>query len=205
MMACETSSILNQQATLQAEANAIVDVLDLDNALRGIGNAVRVGSSALGVMVRRDIDITVICDRLDQATHSAVVQLGGKLALHPSIGVVSFRNDSGFWNKSPEEYPDGLYLGLTYRERNDEDWNFDIWFVDAPERQPDLKHLQTVLPKLSTTARETILKIKTALATGSLSSDMPVSSFLVYDAVLNAGVNNVAEFEAWLKGGCHIN
>jgi len=198
MTACETSSILDQQATLQAEANVIVDRLDLDNALRRIGNPVRVGSSAPGVMVRRDIDITVICDRLDQATHAAVVQLGGKLALHPSIGTVCLRNDSGFWNRSPEEYPDGLYLGLTYRAQNDTDWTFDIWFVDEPERQPDLRHLQTILPNLSATARETILRIKTALAAGSVESGKPVSSYLVYNAVLDAGVNDLAEFEAWL-------
>ena len=45
--------------------------------------------------------------------------------------------------------------------------------------------------------RETILTIKTILATGSYTK--PVSSSLVYEAVLDGGVSSVAEFESWLR------
>ncbi|MBB3455886.1 hypothetical protein FHT86_004185 [Rhizobium sp. BK313] len=189
--------MLKQQAALQAEADAIVKALDLDGILRIVGNPVRVGSSALGLMVRRDIDVTVICEKLDRTAHVAIAQIAGQLMLHPCIGAVRFRNDSDFWNKTPEDYPDGLYLGISYRSANNDDWNFDVWFVDEPERQPDLKHLQTILPRLSTAMRETILTIKTILATGSYTK--PVSSSLVYEAVLDGGVSSVAEFESWLR------
>lgn len=192
-------AILKKQAALQAEADAALDALGLDTLLRVVGNPVRVGSSALGVMVRRDIDVTVLCEKLNRAAHVAIAQIAGELALHPRVGAVRFRNDSGFWNKTPEDYPDGLYLGITYRSENNEDWNLDIWFVDEPERQPDLKHLRTILPRLSTTMREIILTIKTALATGSFAYDKPVSSFLVYEAVVDGGVSNIVEFENWLR------
>ena len=192
-------AILKKQAALQAEADAALDALGLDTLLRAVGNPVRVGSSALGLMVRRDIDVTVLCEKLDQVAHAAITQIAGQLALHPRVGAVRFRNDSGFWNKTPEDYPDGLYLGITYRSENNEDWNLDIWFVDEPERQPDLKHLRTILPRLSTTMREIILTIKTALATGSVAYDTPVSSFLVYEAVVDGGVSSIVEFENWLR------
>ncbi|MFS8110695.1 hypothetical protein QD460_03085 [Rhizobium jaguaris] len=191
--------ILKQQAALQAEADAIVDALDLDSILCITGNPVRVGSSALGVMVRRDIDITVICKKLDRATHAAIAQIARQLMLHPRAGAVRFRNDTGFWNKVPDEYPDGLYLGITYRSEDDKDWNLDIWFVDEPERQPDLRHLETILPRLSIAMQEKILTIKSALDVGSRGYDKPVPSFLVYEAVLDGGVSGAAEFQTWLK------
>ena len=192
-------AILKKQAALQAEADAALDALGLDTLLRVVGNPVRVGSSALGVMVRRDIDVTVLCEKLDRTVQDTIAQIAARLVLHPRIGAVRLRNDSGFWNKTPEDYPDGLYLGITYRSERNEDWNLDIWFVDEPERQPDLKHLRTILPRLSTTMREIILTIKTALATGSFAYDKPVSSFLVYEAVVDGGVSNIVEFENWLR------
>ena len=192
-------AILKQQAALQAEADAVIKALDLDSMLHVAGDPVPVGSSALGLMVRRDIDITVICGTLDRTVQDTIAQIAAQLVLHPRIGAVRFRNDSGFWNKTPEDYPDGLYLGVTYRSENDEDWNLDIWFVDEPERQPDLKHLKTILPRLSTAMRETILTIKTALTAGSLTYEKPVPSFLVYEAVVDGGVSDVVEFENWLR------
>ena len=171
-------AILKQQAALQAEADAVIKALDLDSMLHVAGDPVPVGSSALGLMVRRDIDITVICGTLDRTVQDTIAQIAAQLVLHPRIGAVRFRNDSGFWNKTPEDYPDGLYLGVTYRSENDEDWNLDIWFVDEPERQPDLKHLKTILPRLSTALRETILTIKTALTAGSLTYESLFQAFL---------------------------
>jgi len=193
------SELLIHQAKLQTEADALIDALGLDNLLSDIGSPTRVGSSALGLMVRRDIDITVVCKKLDEETHRAVAELGGKLAMHASIGSVQFRNDTGIWNSDVEKYPDGLYLGVTCRDETGRDWTFDIWFVDEPERQPDLKHVRTIPPKLTTSARQSILAIKTALANASCSGKRP-SSFQVYEAVLEFGVTSLSEFEDWLKG-----
>ncbi|EEX2877858.1 hypothetical protein ACOXPD_004538 [Escherichia coli O5:H32] len=194
----ELSELLIHQAKLQAKADAIVDALGLDSLLADIGSPTRVGSSALGLMVHRDIDITVICKKLKEETHRAVVELGGKLAMHASIGSVRFRNDTGIWNRAVEEYPDGLYLGVTYRDESDQDWTFDIWFVDEPERQPDLKHLRTIPPMLTTSARQSILALKTALANGSFAAGRP-SSFKIYEAVLEHGVTSLSEFGDWLN------
>jgi hypothetical protein len=192
------SRILEQQAELQAQADAVVSTLGLDNILRAVGNPVRVGSSALGVMVRRDIDITTVCETLDGATHAAVAGIGRDLTLHPRIGALRFRNDSGFWNTAPQDYPDGLYLGATYRTETGEDWNLDIWFINEPDRQPDLEHLKTLLPRLTDAMRETILVIKADLAAMTPKGGKPAPSALVYDAVLDHGVKTTAEFERWM-------
>ena len=192
------SGILEKQAELQAEADVIVGALDLDTLLRPAGNPVRVGSSALGLMVRRDIDITVICQRLDPATRKTVAEIAAELMLDSRAGALRYRNDSGFWNAEPQNYPDGLYLGLTYGTEKGEDWNFDIWFIDEPDRQPDLRHLKTLLPRLTDEVRETILVIKAELATNAPKGGKPAPSALVYEAVLDNAVRTTAEFEKWM-------
>ena len=193
------SGILEKQAELQAQADAIVSALGLEDALRLAGNPVRVGSSALGLMVRRDIDITVVCERLDPAARRTVAEIAGELMLDSRVGAMRYRNDSGLWNVEPQNYPDGLYLGLTYRTEAGEDWNLDIWFIDEPDRQPDLKHLKT-LPRLTNEVRKTVLVIKTELAATAPKGGKPAPSALVYEAVLDGGVTTAVGFDAWLSG-----
>lgn len=66
-------------------------------------------------MVRRDLDVTVVCPRLDTAAHERVAALGARLAVHERVRQVRLRNDTGAWNEDPDAYPDGLYLGPSYR------------------------------------------------------------------------------------------
>ncbi|WP_200907978.1 hypothetical protein [Achromobacter sp. DMS1] len=61
-------------------------ILGLDRLPAAIGTPIRVGSSALGLMVRRDVDITVICEALDQKTQEAVVELGARISMHELVG-----------------------------------------------------------------------------------------------------------------------
>jgi hypothetical protein len=113
---------------LQAEAEDVARDLGLRALLESTGEPVLVGSAALGLMVWRDLDFTVVCDGLDV---DAVAAVGSRLAMHPRIRQVVFRNDTGAWNADPG-YPDGLYLGLSSRSPAGHDWRSDIWFVDEP-------------------------------------------------------------------------
>jgi len=192
--------LLVAQGKLQAEADALVAALDLKAELEKLGHPTRVGSSALGLMVRRDIDITVSCAKLDDATLAGFAQLGALLMQRTDLVLgVRFRNDAGSWNAEPERYPDGLYLGLSARTALGDNWTFDIWLVDQPERQPDLKDLRTLLPRLTDEARRTILGIKHELAKGD-GTEPRLPSALVYEAVMDHGVLDVAGFEAWYAG-----
>jgi len=187
--------LLARQSALQAEADAAVADLDLADDLAAIGKAVRVGSSALGLMVKRDVDLTVACEKLDGATLEAIRTLGLRIARHPRVWQLTLRDDSGEWNIEPDDYPDGVYLGLRYRSAQKQDWNFDIWFVDEPDRQPDLAHLRTLLPRLTDESRVAILAIKEALATDP-EYGRSIHGVDVYEAVLDHGVTSSAEFTA---------
>jgi len=66
------------------------------------------------------------------------------------------------------------------------------WFVDEPDRQPDLDHLRTLAPRLDAESRRAIVAIKRELTT---SSGRP-RGFDVCRAVLDHGVRTAAEFTA---------
>ncbi|MER7011689.1 hypothetical protein ABT324_09710 [Saccharopolyspora sp. NPDC000359] len=182
----DSAEPLAQQRELQAEADLVHADLRLGELLGALGEPVRVGSAALGLMVRRDLDITVICPRLDLAAKSAVAGVGAELAVHDRVRQVRFRDDTGHWNTDPR-YPDGLYLGVEYRSPADQEWTLDIWFVDEPDRQPDLEHLRTLPPRLTDDHRRAILHIKSALP--------EVPGHEVYRAVLDRGVTTAEQFE----------
>jgi hypothetical protein len=188
--------MLKRQDALQAEVEAVYEHLGLGR-LAAIGEPVRVGSAALGLMVRRDLDITVVCDALDDATADAVSHTGAELIRHPRVRAVSLRDDTGHWNTDPA-YPDGLYLGVKYRSPAGDDWNLDIWFVDEPDRQPDLAHLKSFPSRLTLEARVAILSIKQAWAEHPQYGSK-VTSYDVYTAVLDHGVSGPESFTAWLE------
>ncbi|MDQ2741037.1 MAG: hypothetical protein M3Z66_01870 [Chloroflexota bacterium] len=188
--------LLHRQAALQSEANAVCGDLGLDQLLSFVGDPVRVGSSALGLMIRRDVDITVICLKLDRVTMEAVAGIGARLATHQRVWQVRFRDDTGRWNTDPDHYPDGLYLGVDYRSPEEYDWNLDIWFVDEPDRQPDLAHLTTILPRLTSEARMAILRIKHAWVDRAEGGPR-VRGFDVYRSVLDDQVRTPEQFDQW--------
>src|SRR4051812_28482353 len=105
--------LLRRQSELQAEAGEVARELQLTERLSTVGEPVRVGSAALGLMVGRDLDITVVCRELGAVTE-AVARTGAWLAIHPRVRRVEFRDDTGHWNTDPA-YPDGLYLKVEYR------------------------------------------------------------------------------------------
>src|SRR3954454_16064410 len=74
------------EAALRREAAGVRDDLELETRLRHIGVPVLVGSAAMHVMVRHDLDITTICTALDAATAVAITALGAALACDPGCG-----------------------------------------------------------------------------------------------------------------------
>ncbi|MFE6667330.1 hypothetical protein ACFVFH_27670 [Streptomyces sp. NPDC057697] len=197
-----TEELLEKQDALRTAADAVGADLRLDERLSTVGRPVRVGSYALGLMVRRDLDVTVICPKLDPQTLEAVAGIGARLAQHQRVRQVRFRDDTGAWNTDPE-YPDGLYLGVDCRSvRGHEEWNLDIWFVDEPDRQPDLAHLRTLPPRLTPDTRAAILGIKQSWADRA-EYGSAVKSVDVYRAVLNDGVRTPQQFDEWRSHTLH--
>ncbi|WP_448321607.1 hypothetical protein [Streptomyces sp. CO7] len=190
------SGIREEQEALRAEARGGYQDLALGGPLERVGVPAVVGSAALGVMVRRDLDVDVACERLDDATATAVAETGALLATHPRVRTVTFRDDRGERSREPDRYPDGLDLGVECRTPTGALRNLALWFLDDPERRPSTAHPATLLPRLTDGSRRTVLKIKRAWA-GHPEYGTSVSGIDVHRAVLDDGVGGPAQFEDW--------
>lgn len=179
---------------LAAAAATVRADLVLDDVLAALGEPHLVGSAALGLMVRPDLDITVVCDALDVA---ALCRAAANLVSHPRVRQLTIRNDSGHWNGEPEKYPDGVYWGIDYRDGS-RNWNLDIWFVVDADRQPDLRHVRQLARRLTPETRSAILDIKRAWVERPEYGGA-VTSFDIYTAVLDRGIRTPDEFERSLQ------
>jgi hypothetical protein len=183
--------VLGRQHALQAEAVEVLADLDLLATLGTVGTPVQVGSSALGLMVARDIDITTLCPALEATPTFEVVR---PLAAHPRVRRLAFRNDTGPWKVDPR-YPDGLYWMVEYVTAAGIEWNLDLWFLREGTTQFDLEDLRSMPPRLTPEARLAILRIKEARH--GLERDR--HSFRIYEAVLDHGVRTPDEFARYLE------
>ncbi|PUA37044.1 hypothetical protein C8Z91_22110 [Paenibacillus elgii] len=188
------NELLTRQHELQMEAKAVAKELKIDELLSLAGQPVRVGSAALGLMVWRDLDITVVCSKLNI---DVVTRIASEIMVRQGVREVRFLNDSGVWNTDPG-YPDGLYLGLKYKALSGMDWKLDIWFVDEPDKQPDLRHIRTMPDRLTPELRESILTIKNSWATRA-EYGKEVKSYDIYTAVLDDNVRTPLQFQEWLN------
>jgi hypothetical protein len=179
----DAAALLARQDALQAQAAAILRDIDLLGVIGAVGTPVQTGSAALGLMVARDIDVTTLCARLDVGS---VFDLGRVLAGHPRVGRLSFRNDTGRWNTSPD-YPDGLYWQVEYVGDDVTTWNLDLWFIEEGSTQFDLEHIKTLPHRLTPETRLVILAIKEEL----IAETPRIASYLVYDAVLEHGARTI--------------
>ena len=121
--------LLERQRALPDEAAAVLEDLELLPLLRTVGDAIKVGSMAPGLMVARDIDLTILCPELDPTR----VFRRSRRFVASRVRGLRFRNDTGRWNEDPNS-PDGV-RGTGLRDRAGEDWSLDLSFIHERRRR----------------------------------------------------------------------
>jgi hypothetical protein len=92
--------------------------------------------------------------------------------------------------------------GVKYRSAANEEWSLDLWFLLEGTSQFDLRHLESLPPRLTRDARLTILRIKEAWR-GLPGYGLDVHGYDIYAAVLDHGVTTPDEFQAYLTRRGH--
>ncbi len=190
----QAEALLQQQKRLQGEAQQIIEELNLYALLQKIGNVRQLGSSTLGLMVWRDIDIAVSCPpgiELQKILQEAM----NPIFSHPSIQSIRFLHQAGHFKE--EELDPRYYFGIYYRSQEREEWKIDISFWLDTFDHPETIH-DVIEPKITEADRLTILWIK------DIWYRLPTYRFQVYstdiyDAVLNHQVQTPTEFDAYLQ------
>ncbi len=170
--------------SLKEEALQVIEDLDIMDLLRSYGEAEIVGSVALDLIVKRDIDIHVLVSLQDPfglAGEILPVLLDKKWSRN--IRVDKFTRENAV-KVALDAYP-----GPTGP------WDIDIWITNDITSTA-FEATQKLQEELTSVQRESILQIKEYYhSLGVLRNGL---SSRIYDAVVNNGVRTVQDFKNYL-------
>jgi hypothetical protein len=193
--AAYAARLLERQDSLQAEANQLVESLDLPAVLGRAGRFERLGSSVSGLMAWRDLDLGVSCGALRP---ERAWETMAPLAVHPRTTRLSYRNEIGPLGP-PELGGYGRYYFVAHHQTEAGcEWKIDVslW---SPESPPGpLAHAEELRRRLTPETRLTILWIKDAWCRLPSYPDV-VSGMDVYEAVLEHDVRTPEQFGRYLR------
>jgi hypothetical protein len=188
----QATQLLRRQDVLQAEVRQVLADLNLMTVLTKAGRPMQIGSSVLGLMTWRDIDIHVYCNPVSADLAFETMR---PLASHPGITKLRYANWRGPF--ATATLPDGYYWGVRYDRGTDQEWKIDVWFLPEDAPRPELEHLETIKGRLTPESRLAILWLKDIWHRHPTYRH-GVGSMDIYDAVLKQGVRTPAAFETYL-------
>jgi hypothetical protein len=187
----QDEQILQRQRLLQDEAQRVLEELNLIELLSKGGVLRQTGSSTLGLMVWRDIDLQVSSPGLSIEQAFALLH---PLLIHPRVKHVRYFHQSAHFKLTGL---DERYFFMVFYEQEDHaEWKLDISFWLGEGIHPEPVH-EAIKQQLTPVTCLTILQIKEVwYQLPAYRSE--VYSTDIYDAVLQHGVRTLAEFDHYL-------
>ena len=186
--------LLIRQEQLQHEAHEVMTELALPTVLGRVGRVEVIGSAASGLMVWRDLDISVYTDASAADRVAAVVR---DLVANPAVLDLHYANETGARSPSGGVHDQRYYAVVRYRSRRGERWKIDLslWTDTGPRGEFSAAH--RLRDRLTDDTRIAILRIKDIW---HQHQDYPdkIGGIDIYDAVLNHGVRTADEFGTYL-------
>ena len=168
-----------RKSQLKREAEGIIAELNLLKLLTAYGDARVVGSVALDLIVKLDIDIHILVRNEDLL--EVINDIYRKLLNHDSVHEVRI-----------SDYRDqGVKLGIDSYPGVSGNWSIDIWVTNKVE-ETGFEMVERLRGEMSMEHRKNIMAIKSYYHERGLLRD-GISS-LIYSAVVEKGVQNVNEF-----------
>ena len=180
-------SVASQEARLTNEAETLIEELGLLQILRRHGRAEIVGSVALGLIVKLDIDLHLLVEADDLLC--VCDDIYHRLLAHRRVQHIRI-----------SDYRDrgGLKVGIDALPAPSGRWSIDMWVTNRPEAT-GFALVDTLRDKLTPDTREAILSIKRHYhESGHLRDGL---STTIYKAVVEHGVSTPQEFDRFLQAG----
>ncbi len=190
------AALLRRAEALQTEAGEVMRTLDVMTMLAPLGHPEHIGSSAVsGLMVWRDIDVTVRCQ---DVTLERVWDALRPLLTNPRVTRLSYSNETGERSPTGDPGDQRFYFVIHYETATGADWKIDItlWASDAP--RPHLAQLAELKRRLTPETRLAILWIKDVWHRLPV-YPYEVGGYEVYDAVLEHGARSPDDFDRYLR------
>ena len=172
-----TKDLLTRADELRVEADTVFKKSEVQAILGKIGKIYFVGSYALNLLFRRDMDLFVVSDdcSMETATETTKKFLDSQL-----FQTVGFANGVDY--DLPNQLK-GYYWELVFYEDGNR-WKFDIWYT-AEKNIKTIEKTQKIADKLAQKpeARGQILKLKEELYDG-VTYKGSMNGFKIYEKVL---------------------
>ena len=153
---------LERAAALKAEADFLLEELDLAGILSTCGFQAPTGSYSLDLMAYPDIDWLA-----GQVGLERVFQIGQRLAEKPRVWSIVFEKSDD------PQMEGGLYLKARLHYGSwGRPWKIDIWFLNAALIQRRMAEMAGFLRRLTPGLRRQILAYKNAILTPELRTPM---------------------------------
>lgn len=144
--AAYATHLLERQDALQAEARQVVAELDLVALLGRAGRPEQIGSAVSGLMVWRDLDLSVVCGTL---TREGAFETMYPLLTGARVLRAEYRNETGRHAPAELRGDERHYFVLHYLTAGGHEWKIDVslWLGDAP--RDDLAFLERLRVRLT--------------------------------------------------------
>ncbi len=151
------ASLLSRAEALQTEAGVVMRRLDVMTMLGVLGHPEQIGRSVSGLMVWRDIHVTVRCR---DVTLERVWDALRPLLTNPQVSRLSYSKETGIRSPTGEPADQRFYFVIHYETVEGMEWKIDLslWTSDAP--RPHLAQLAELERRLTRETRRAILWIK---------------------------------------------
>lgn len=187
------TALLRRQHALQSEVPAVMKELNLLMVLHLVGTVRQVGSSDLGLMTWRDIDLAVSSPGLAVERVHEIMYVA---YTHPFVKHVRYTNESGPFNPTGNRDDERYYFGIIYDTHTHGEWKIDVSFWLGEGIHPHRVH-DAVRQQLTPETQLAILWIKDIWCRLPVYR-MEVTSIDIYDAVFQHGVRTPREFDSYL-------
>lgn len=188
------NGILDKSRLVKEEADFLLHKYNLVKILQQYGNVRFTGSYELDLMLKKDIDISLVNDNLSVEKFT---ELGKELIDKLETPSVYYRNT----RITPvENRPENsLYWGIKTG-----DWFFDIWAMSNKVYQRAEKYIDRIKSKINDRNKKTILSLKNEFIDNNTYGKL-FSSRELYDAVLNFDVTTSDQFYSYLENKKDLN
>ena len=175
---------MDHSTALRKEALEVVNELRLLEMLEPFGEARLVGSVALDLVVKPDIDIHLLLKGED--VMSATKEIAGLLIVEEKVSEIRI---------SDNLVNDSLKIGIDCFSGTLSDWSIDIW-ITTDASTTGFGSTEAYKKNLNPELREDILNIKRSYYEKDQLRDS--LSSLIYKAVIEEGVSRLDEFQQFL-------
>ena len=176
---------MNSSRLLRKEAYKIIEEIGFVALLEPFGQARVVGSVALDLVVKPDIDIHLVLKEIDPI--NAMKSIAGLLIADERINEIRISDYLTI---------DSLKIGIDKLAGVSTDWSIDIW-ITSDNSTAGFEDIDHIKDRLSPDVRELILEIKRFYYQEGLLQDG--MSTMIYKAVIDDQVASLNEFQKYLK------